>query len=978
MAQTLILLFILISSVSFAATVTVTSGTKSPTDFLPSDDVVINGSVSFNSGTYNINSLTVSSTRTLTALSDVTAGVGVIINATSSVSIAGTFSADSQGYGSGGSTNAGPGGPMVNGWGATHGGLGGRAALSASFMAVVYGNSLEPMSLGSSGINASGFPGGGAIKIKSPALSLTGTITVKGAEGSGTPGGSSGGSIFLDVDTITGSGILNASGGGATSADGAGGGRIGILSNSLFSGTVLVNGGSGASNHGDPGTYIFRYKSSPNDIHCNKSIGSSDGAGIVLATDLPSSLNNLNLSGNCSLTFFGDVFAGGNISVTGGAALRVIGNRVTGLSSTLAANNISVDSSSQITATGLGYGSDGPGSEITEYPGASHGGAGGTGDNGSSTWASKPVYDNTYQPVQLGSGGYTETTGGGAIRILVVGQLQMNGGLSADGTSSMSDGNGGASGGSLLIYAGSFTGSGLISVNGGNGSGYGNGGGGGGGGGRIAFLIAGANSYTGTMTATGGSSGVGSGGANDATAGGNGTIVNFSPAAATKLAVTTQPSQYARKDVSFASQPVFAAVDANGYMVPTYSTAITIAVYTNATCTTLAGGSLLGTFQNVSGLGMGRGIDLNYNALGTIYIKASSGSLTSACTAKVLVGTVGTKLVLTTQPSATATAGWGFSRVPKVAVQDASGNLDYTYSGGISVSAFSDATCTTAIPFGYPPSAGEIYAGTSAQVEGVTTWEWMTYSLATTVYFKFSGNGLTSVCSAAVVVSSDSMGSLVYTTQPPATATVGQLFSTQPVLAARDWMGNTVSTFSGAVTFATFTGSTCSSGSTTGLSVNATSMSGGTATASGMSFSSTKTIYIKATVGGYSVCSTKVIVSAPTATKLVFVIQPSAQITGGVAFSTQPQIAAQDSSNATATSYVPAIALKAYTDATCTTIASGSLTPTSVTPASGIANVSGLKYSGYGSIYIGASSGSLTAACSTLVQANAPALFRGY
>ncbi|WP_413292522.1 hypothetical protein ACLSU7_14040 [Bdellovibrio sp. HCB185ZH] len=661
-------------SASQAATVTVTSGTKSPSDFTASDDVVINGNVSFSSGTYNINSLTINTTRTLTALSDVSAGTGVIINATTSVTVTGTFSANLQGYGSvAGNTFGGPGLPSVNGMGAAHGGLGGRNKVLAGYMALVYGNALEPMSLGSSGVNTTGFPGGGAIKIKSPALSLTGTISAIGSQGYGSPGGSSGGSIFLDVDSITGSGTLNVSGGGANGGDGAGGGRIGILSNTLFSGTVDVSGGNGAGVDGDPGTFIFRYKSSPNDIYCNKSIASSS-SGIMLASDLPSTLNNLNLSSNCRVAIYGDVFAGGNISVTGGATLAVVGNRTTGIGSTLAANNITVDAASEITASGRGFGSDGPGSGIMQYPGASHGGAGGLGDSGSSTSPSQAIYGNAYQPVQLGSGGYTETYGGGAIRILVVGQLQLNGAITADGTSSSSGGNGGASGGSLLIYSGSFIGSGAVSVNGGNGSGYSSSGGGGGGGGRIAFLIAGTNSFTGTMIATGGASGVGSSGPNNATAGANGTIVNFSPGVATKLAVTTQPSTYARKDVSFSGQPVFAAVDANGYMVPTYSTAITVAVYSNATCTTAASGTLQGTFQNVAGLGMGRGVDLRYDTLGTVYIKASSGSLTSVCTSKIMVGSVGTKLVLTTQPSTTATAGWDFGRIPKVAVQDASGS----------------------------------------------------------------------------------------------------------------------------------------------------------------------------------------------------------------------------------------------------------------------------------------------------------------
>ena len=82
--------------------------------------------------------------------------------------------------------------------------------------------------------------------------------------------------------------------------------------------------------------------------------------------------------------------------------------------------------------------------------------------------------------------------------------LLLDGRISANGSPALAEGSGGGSGGSVWVTAGTLTGAGTISANGGMGNGFGLTGGGGGGGGRIAIQY-GVNLFFGVTTAQGGS-----------------------------------------------------------------------------------------------------------------------------------------------------------------------------------------------------------------------------------------------------------------------------------------------------------------------------------------------------------------------------------------------------------------------------------------------------------------------------------------
>ena len=212
------------------------------------------------------------------------------------------------------------------------------------------------------------------------------------------------------------------------------------------------------------------------------------------------------------------------------------------------ANNITVDSSSQIIADerghwggkadadGEGYGRGESGYNGTGGGGAGYGGDGG--DGGGNSNSSGSYYGNKSSfGIRLGSGGGGGSghwgggsggSGGGAIlleaeQINISGNVSANGGMGSHVHAAQDGGGGGGSGGCILLYGQNVTISGTLSVNGGNGGGdKGTSGGGGGAGGRIKVFHEESLDYTGAHSCSGGS------GNNGGVKGADGTIYNES------------------------------------------------------------------------------------------------------------------------------------------------------------------------------------------------------------------------------------------------------------------------------------------------------------------------------------------------------------------------------------------------------------------------------------------------------------------
>lgn len=168
----------------------------------------------------------------------------------------------------------------------------------------------------------------------------------------------------------------------------------------------------------------------------------------------------------------------------------------------------------RIAASGYGPGAGGGGATSGYAAGAAYGGDGGKGS--ATMYLPGVAYGDIKQPTELGSSGGsggagTSGAGGGNARIVVAGNMTVNGVVSSNGSAGAGSGYAaGGSGGSIWVTANTLAGSGSITANGGNPTS--GGAGGGGGGGRISIEYT-SSSFSGTKTAFGGSSTTQSGGA---------------------------------------------------------------------------------------------------------------------------------------------------------------------------------------------------------------------------------------------------------------------------------------------------------------------------------------------------------------------------------------------------------------------------------------------------------------------------------
>ena len=404
--------------------------------------------------------------------------------------------------------------------------------------------------------------------------------------------------------------------------------------------------------------------------------------------------------------------------------------------------------------------------------------------------------------------------------------------------------------------------------------------------------------------------------------------VVVSPAAASQLVITTQPSSTATAGVAFAAQPVVAEEDQFGNTITTDNTH-TVTVARGSLGTALLQGSTL-TVTLSSGVATFSG--LSYNKAETINLSFSTnaGSFTATSNSIVVSPAAASQLVLTTQPSATATAGVAFATQPVVAEEDSFGNTittDNTHTvtvarGGQGTAALQGSTLTVTLS------------------NGVASFSGLSYNKAETMNLAFSTNaGSFTATSNSVVVSPAAASQLVVNTQPSPTATAGVAFATQPVVAEEDAFGNVITSDN----THTVTAARGTQGTATLQGSLTLTLSNGVASFSGLSYNKAETMNIAFTTnaGSFTITSGSVVVSPAAASQLVVTTQPSATATAGVAFATQPVVTEEDSFGNTIT-----------TDNTHTvTVARGSLgtstlqgSTLTVTLASGVATFSGLSY----------------------------------
>ena len=350
------------------------------------------------------------------------------------------------------------------------------------------------------------------------------------------------------------------------------------------------------------------------------------------------------------------------------------------------------------------------------------------------------------------------------------------------------------------------------------------------------------------------------------------TSVVVSPAAASQLAIQTQPSSPAVAGQAF-TPPVIDVEDQYGNLeTGDKSTVVAVSLATGT-------GPLLGTTTATASGGVATLPGLSDDLAEPITLKFSSGSLAAATSQSIVVNpAVASQLVIHTQPSSTAIAGQAFGGPPVIYELDAFNNLE---TGDNST------TITASLASG----TGPLQATTSVTVKGgVATFSDLADDLVGSVKLDFSSAKLTVGPSNPIIINTAVASQLVISTEPSSTATAGQALGTQPVISEEDRYGNLVtSDNSTIVTVSLATGTKSLQGTTTAT------VSGGVATFQDLASDLAGTVALKFSSGSLTpATSQNIVVSSAAASQLVVTQQPTSTATAGQPFATQPIVTEED------------------------------------------------------------------------------------
>jgi hypothetical protein len=482
-------------------------------------DVLIQGNAGVvPTGPWNVGDLTIASNGLL--LTTTFNPVNLIAAGDITIEAGGGLLANADGYSGGNGSGAGR-ALVINDLaacgGAGYGGNGAGSSLTNTGGGLAYGMQDTPGGYGSGGGNSPpesfGGNGGGAIQITSLGgiVQVNGTLSANGGNGTGYGGGGgSGGTIVLTGGTLLGSGSIAANGGyGANSiGGGGGGGRIAISpAANLFGGTISAYGGGGG-NWGGAGTVLLQVPQQTAQLILDNDGNNGTNTLVQTASAVDLIVRNGAVASSVASVAFADLYldANGWLAPTFNASFPF------GALNFTFTGNATIQPGGGIVANNAGFlGAQGTGAGGTSGSSSTNlGGGGGHGGYGASSFGSYAAGGNAYDtingPTQPGgSGGAVQVgslggIGGGLLKLTVIGALEMDGIITANGGNGSGYGGGGGAGGSIWLAVGSFSGAGSIAANGGNGA---NGLGGGGGGGMI-FISCTNNSYAGTITAYGG------------------------------------------------------------------------------------------------------------------------------------------------------------------------------------------------------------------------------------------------------------------------------------------------------------------------------------------------------------------------------------------------------------------------------------------------------------------------------------------
>ena len=431
---------------------------------------------------------------------------------------------------------------------------------------------------------------------------------------------------------------------------------------------------------------------------------------------------------------------------------------------------------------------------------------------------------------------------------------------------------------------------------------------------------------------------------------------NITAGPAVALLYTVQPTLNQKSGSSLTPTIRVAAVDSLLNTVTTFTSNITMAIGNNAG--TPVPGTLSGTLVVKASAGVSSFNSLKIDKVGTGYTLVASGTgLLSATSTpfNVAPGNAAT-LSFTGQPLSTKKG----VTMPPVAVSafDLAGNLATGFTGNVTVA------------LGTVPTIGAALHGTTIvkATAGVATFSTLSVDSVGVGYtLTAAATGVTGASSASFDITTGQ--ALTFTIQPTA-VNQGAIIAPAVQVTATDSLGATMTTFTGNVTVAIAAG-TGTAGATLGGTKTVAAVAGVatfptltidkagtgyqlTAAASGFTTGTSNAFTVNSTVG--------------TATKLGFIVQPSAT-TAGATLIPGPVVAVQDAAGNTVTGLTGTITIGFGTNTTGATLG-GSLT---VTINAGLGNFSNLSVSKAGTYTLVATTSLLLAQATSASFTIAPA-----
>jgi streptogramin lyase len=259
--------------------------------------------------------------------------------------------------------------------------------------------------------------------------------------------------------------------------------------------------------------------------------------------------------------------------------------------------------------------------------------------------------------------------------------------------------------------------------------------------------------------------------------------IGLATLATSQLVVTQQPPSSLTAGSPFGL--TVTAEDSSGNVITSFNGTVTVGLANNPGVATL-GGTLTAMASN--GVATFSGLSLTRAAIGYTLYASTGGYGWGISNALTVTPLAPSQLVITTQPSVTATAGQPFATQPVVYEADQYGNLETGDNSTV---------VTAALASG----AGPLQGTTSVTVSGgVAAFTNLADNKAETLTLQFSGGGFTAGPSSAIVVSPAEATKLAITTQPPSSVVVNAGFGL--VAAVEDAYGNVVPSASNPVSVA--------------------------------------------------------------------------------------------------------------------------------------------------------------------------------